>query len=127
MLNNSLQNRFKAGQIVCLESGNRYLYSEVIQIVSHRQLCWARPLTVAIVATEAINQNFPPDRESIDLRSSADLLLPLPLFRAAYDTEVIELLAELTDKQHTEKHFDLNGFIKQVCQENPQQFQSTST
>ncbi len=121
------QDKFKSGQIVCIESSDRFLYGEVIQIVNSRQLCWARPLTLALVApTESFSPNFSPVKQSIDLRSASDLLLPLALFRAAYDTEVIELLTELAAKeQPTDKRklaFDLNGFIKQVCEEKPHQF-----
>ena len=125
------QSEFKSGQIVCLESSDRFLYGEVIQVVTSRQLCWARPLTLALVSqSESFSHSFSSIKESIDLRSASDLLLPLALFRAAYDTEVIELLTELAKKeQPTDKHqlaFDLNGFIKQICQENPHQFESVS-
>lgn len=121
------QDKFKSGQIVCIESSDRFLYGEVIQVVTSRQLCWARPLTLALVnSTDAFSQTFSSVRASIDLRSASDLLLPLSLFRAAYDTEVIELLTELAAKeQPTDKKrlaFDLNAFIKQVCQENPDRF-----
>ncbi len=40
---NSVPN-FQSSQIICLEFGSRYLYAEVIQVVTARQLCWTRPL-----------------------------------------------------------------------------------
>lgn len=121
------QNLFKSGQIVCLDSGKSSLYGEVIQVVTQRQLCWVRPLTIA-AALDSNSSSFEKDenREIIDLRSASDLLLPLTLFRASYDTEAIFLLTKLaareepSDKQQMSLY--LNSFVKQVWQDNQDKF-----
>ena len=127
MPNNCPENLFQSGQIVCLESDRSFLYGEVIQVVTQRQLCWVRPLTIAVTLQEN-NSSFDVngDREIIDLRSASDLLLPLTLFRASYDTEVISLLAELaakdkfSDRQEMSRY--LNQFVRQVWQKNKEKF-----
>lgn len=124
---NSLQDFFKSGQIVCLESNNHALYGEVIQVITQRQLCWVRPLTVAtIINTDSSSFEVNADREIIDLRSASDLLLPLTLFRASYDTEVIYILTELATKEQTADKQQLstylNSFIRQVWQDNQEKF-----
>ena len=82
---------FQPRQIVCLEHQATHLYAEVIQVVESRQIGWVRPLLLA---------EFPlGDSQSqpliYDLRSSADLLWSLALFRPALDTEVMPLLLQL--------------------------------
>ena len=88
--------QFKPREIVCLEHNNSYLYGEVIQVIHWRQLCWVRPIMLAIA----------PDRASysssnleiiklVDLSMTSDLLWPINLFRSALDTEVIPLLMQL--------------------------------
>ena len=121
------QNLFKSGQIVCLESDRSFLYGEVIQVVTQRQLCWVRPLTIAVTLNEnssSFESNL--DREIIDLRSASDLLLPLTLFRASYDTEVISLLTKLAAKDEfcdqQQMSLYLNRFVKQVWQDNKEKF-----
>ena len=127
MQDNYLENIFTSGQIVCLESGNSYLYGEVIQVVTKRQLCWVRPLTIA-VTTDNNSSSFDvnEDKSIIDLRSASDLLLPLTLFRASYDTEVISILTELAAKEQSldkqQMSSCLNGFIKQVWKQNQEKF-----
>jgi hypothetical protein len=82
---------FQPRQIVCLEHQATHLYAEVIQVVESRRVGWVRPLLLA---------EFPmSDSQSqpliYDLRSSADLLWSLALFRPALDTEVMPLLLQL--------------------------------
>lgn len=121
------QEIFKPGQIVCLETESSTLYAEVIQVVPLRQLCWARPLT--LVSRVAIaNYNFDTDAnlEMIDLRSSSDLLLPIALFRASYDTEAIGVLSELASRElepeRNRKFFNLNDFVRELCKNNQDKF-----
>ena len=121
-------NKFKSGQIVCLESNQGFLYGEVIQNIAQRQICWVRPLIVTVTeeqdsfVTEA-NQKI------IDLRSASDLLLPLSLFRVSYDTEVVDLLMELATRKQSEDSLQissyLNQFIKQVWIDNQNIFQAS--
>jgi hypothetical protein len=129
---NSLEDLFKSGQIVCLESGDYSLYGEVIQVITQRQLCWVRPLTIAIIvstddfSTYDSSSKINSDREIIDLRSASDLLLPLALFRASYDTEVIYILTELAAKQQTTNRQQmsviLNNFVRRIWQDNQDKF-----
>ena len=83
---------FKPGQIVSLECGDACLHSEVIQVVEARQVCWVRPLMLVVLVSA---KEAPTEYTLSDLRDGADLLWPLSLFRAALDTEVISLLAQL--------------------------------
>lgn len=83
---------FQPRQIVYLEHLATRLYAEVIQVVASRQLAWVRPLLLA---------EFPVDNQLCvepliyDLRSGADLLWSLAVFRPALDTEVMPLLLQL--------------------------------
>ncbi|MGF1478146.1 MAG: hypothetical protein ACFB4I_01460 [Cyanophyceae cyanobacterium] len=102
--------QFIPRQIVCLESTQACLYSEVIQVVASRHLCWVRPLLLAMTAST------PPD--TIDLRCTSDLLWPLERFRAALDTEVISLLMSVKQSPRQDKQLQaqnqLNEFVKQL-------------
>ena len=122
---NQTFSQFTSHQIVCIEGKTAFLYSEVIQVIVQRQLCWARPLLLAKFndASIAPLANLPTTEQIIDLREGSDLLLPLSLFRAALDTEIIPLITQLNsidsslkDKQIASKQ--LNGFIHQVWQAN---------
>lgn len=102
--------QFQPYQIVCLESPNSYLYSEVIQVVTSRQLCWVRPLLLFSHSLQEI----------LDLRDTSDLLLPISLFQPALDTEVIPLLTQLPESNFlsddTQARFQLRNFINEVWQ-----------
>jgi len=82
---------FQPCQIVFLEYENARLYAEVIQVVTVRQICWVRPLMLAVFGCE----RTPTEPKLHDLRESADLLWPLNLFQPALDTEVIPLIGQL--------------------------------
>lgn len=88
-----MQNEFRASQIVYLKHLNTSLYARVIQVVAERQLCWVRPLMLAIAPEELLSDSDQP--EVIDLRMSSDLLWPIDLFEPAVDTETISLLIQL--------------------------------
>ncbi len=95
---------FKPGQIVSLECGNACLHSEVIQVVEARQICWVRPLMlVGLVSGKDLSDRWPEEYTLSDLRDGADLLWPLSLFRAAFDTEVISLLSQLQSLESEKK------------------------
>lgn len=98
---------YQPHQIVFLECEGQRLYAEVIQTVIDRNLCWARPLAIVTQSsaqnstiTWAIVDDADDDNAAsllLDLRQASDLLLPLPWFRAAVDTEVIPVLAQLSE------------------------------
>jgi hypothetical protein len=131
---------FQPCQIVCLESEQQFLYAEVVQTVEGRQICWVRPLLLTEGVTDRclrLDPNaavLPEDNGTghwLDLRNSSDLLLPAPLFRAAFDTEVLPLLTLL---YRTEPHLDadtqarahaqLSQFVRQIWRSQPDQFQA---
>jgi hypothetical protein len=86
---------FQSGQIICLEHQDTCLYGEVIQIISQREQCWFRPRFLAIKPSDS---ELPDSTtQVIQLSNSSDLLLPLCLFRASWDTEVIPLLSQISD------------------------------
>lgn len=111
--------QFQVHQIVCLEQDDFRIYSEVIQVISTRNYCWARPwLLIFLGGVES---------EAIDLRSSSDILLPLSLFRAALDTEVISFLTQLNDspimpEQKSQAQQKLSQCIKRIWQTNQHLF-----
>ena len=111
---------FQPHQIVCLEHESTRLYAEVIEVVIPRQVCWVRPVMLAVPM--AGNEQLPiPSPEQLtvyDLRSGSDLLWPASLFKPALDTEVIPLLGQLdveADKS-SEAHQHLSRFISKVWQ-----------
>ena len=89
-------------------------------MVSARQLCWTRPLMLVTLLSD-VNHLF-------DLRDGADLILPLSLFRAAFDTEVMPFLTELQsieskDKDGVSSHRQLRKFLSEVCEAYPSVFE----
>lgn len=106
---------FKPNQIVCLEFNNQSLYSEVIQVIEQRQTCWVRPILIA-----------QQEKLICDLRSTSDLILPVCLFRACFDTEMLPLWAQLNQihsiSHHKPTTFNLNVFIQKVWRQNQEKF-----
>lgn len=82
---------FQAGQIVFLEYSDNRLYTEVIQVVVERNLCWVRPLLLVNQESES--------QQITDLRSTSDLLWSKNLFQPALDTQVIELYSQILVKE----------------------------
>ncbi len=122
---------FQPCQIVCLEHESSRLYAEVIQIVESRQICWVRPLVLAVGVSPGSGQVDDTDLpRCYDLRSGADLLYPLVLFRTALDTEVIPLLTFLYSPEwessihpsNQNGHQQLRQFIQKVWQAYPEVF-----
>jgi hypothetical protein len=111
--------KFQPRQIVCLEYEDTCLYTEVIEVVTSRSVCWVRPLVLVI--SEATS-DAPTSGELLtlyDLRQGADLVWPTILFRAALDTEVIPLLAKLDNLDANEAtsldvHKHLSFFVRRV-------------
>ncbi len=139
-MNSSLN--FQSGQIVGLNHLNRCLYAEVIQVVEFRGVCWVRPLMlIQGLSDEHLDYDLG-DLNTLepiilyDLRQSPDLIWPIQLFRAALDTEVIPLLAELEAPEVNtpeiknvntcSAHQQLREFIRQVWQAYPHVFQSVT-
>lgn len=137
------QIEYQPHQIVFLECESQRLYAEVIQTVTDRNLCWARPLAIVAQDSSVLNSaanstiNWAVDIATavlLDLRQASDLLLPLPWFQAAVDTEVIPILAQLSglkseghsaDPGTTQSSGDrlstqgqLQHFVQAICQGN---------
>ncbi len=122
---------FQPNQIVCLTHGTVYLYAEIIQHVTQRACCWARPLAIAHQIDPGANSQ---DIGGMgwtwqDLRETSDLLLPDRLFRQALDMEVLPLMARLyqaEDKPRVEARplpkQQLHQFIHQLYQAYPEYF-----
>ncbi|MGB7518276.1 MAG: hypothetical protein WA896_01435 [Spirulinaceae cyanobacterium] len=126
---NQSQVNFQSHQIVCLEYENTYLYSEVIQIIEQRRMCWVRPWVLAIFPAETSSYSWNTQEKTLyNLRSTADLVWPLSLFRPALDTEVIPLLENLdvpATNQEDEQQLrqQLNSFVNQLWQVHKAKFQ----
>lgn len=106
---------FQPRQIVCLEHESSYLYAEVIQVVQSRTVCWVRPLLLAEYPSSDRYKSL-----IYDLRSTADVVWSLNLFRPALDTEVIGLIAQLASAPQLDSDpvalKQLNQFISKVWQ-----------
>lgn len=108
--------RFQPRQIVRLEHESTCLYAEIVDFVESRQVCWVRPLMLAVSEVDSNSL-----LSLYDLRFGADLLWPASLFQAALDTEVIPLLVELNDPDaktvsSSDTHKQLNSFVRRVLQ-----------
>jgi len=112
--------QFQPRQIVCLEHEHTCLYAEVIEVVSARQVCWVRPLILAIPAdNQSLPLSSPEDLILYDLRQGSDLLWPTSLFRPALDTEVISLLGQLQNPDTSSVNYldapkQLRSFVNRV-------------
>ena len=101
-----------------------YLFAEVVRTIAEREVCWIRPIALAVFAQE----NWQGEPEALyDLRQGADLVWPVALFREAFDTEVLLLLERLgpgkpfadDDKEAKQR---LYRFACQVWQAHPADF-----
>lgn len=108
---------FQSNQMICLEEGDRRLYAEVIDVITQRELIWARPLLL-VNGWDAIEHSGQVDPKQLeDLREAAHLLLPLHLFRPAVDMELLPLFPYLVadaDAKLEAKGSQLRQFIDQV-------------
>ncbi len=91
---------FKPGQIVCIDALNNSLpqsdrlclFAETIETILIDARCWVQPLAIAKSNSESFELEF-----LHDLRDTAQLILPIDLFRYALDTEVLPLTSHLFD------------------------------
>jgi uncharacterized protein Yka (UPF0111/DUF47 family) len=77
-------------RIVCIERSDLLLFAEVIDTIPNPARCWVRPLAIAKSIPTSFELKF-----LHDLRETAQLILPIELFREALDTEVLPLLSVL--------------------------------
>jgi len=130
MINDSLPS-FSPHQIVCLEHDQSYLYGEVIQIIESKNLCWMRPLLLAVFPPVVRSvDDFLEAKELLDLRFTSDVAYPLALFRPALDTEVIPLIGQLEILEETKQpnagsKQKLRQFLEQIWQDNQEYFLAT--
>ena len=130
MINDSLPS-FAPYQIVCLEHQQSYLYGEVIQVIESKNLCWMRPLLLAVFPrVVGTVDNFLEAKELLDLRFTSDVAYPLALFRPALDTEVIPLIGQLetldeTKEPNPSSKQKLRQFLEQIWQDNQEHFLAT--
>ena len=123
---------FQPCQILYLEHERDRLYVEVVQIVTIRQMCWARPLMlVTSPALPSTPDSFTEVDELTlhDLRQAPDLLWPISLFQVALDSDVIALLSQLYSLQPQPETAPLarqllNAFTQQIWRADPQAFQA---
>jgi hypothetical protein len=92
MLNKDRIINFKAGQIICLDLARLHLFAETIETILIDARCWVKPLAIARSNPESFELEF-----LHDLRDTAQLVLPIDLFRYALDTEVLPLTSQLFD------------------------------
>ena len=92
---------FINSQIVCLDSQNKSLYCEVIEVINDRNICWVRPVILVDVNTDD-NNYYPHKSDVYDLRFTSDLLWKIDDFRIVLDTEYIQFLANLQEFQFDE-------------------------
>jgi hypothetical protein len=105
---------FTPNQIVSLSCGDRTLYGEVIQVIESRSSLWVRPFWLIIADNS----------ETIDVRESSDLILPMNLFSPALDTEVLPLFSQVIKNNYSHTFsYPLQDFVEQICQDNPEYFQ----
>ena len=108
--------KFQPRQIVGLEHKGTCLYAEIIEFVELRQVCWVRPLMLAVLEVDSFDL-----LTLYDLRLGADLLWPASLFRPALDTEVIPLLVQLNNPNSeavscSNAHQKMSYFVREVWQ-----------
>jgi hypothetical protein len=130
MIDDSLPS-FAPYQIVCLEHQQSYLYGEVIQVIESKNLCWMRPLLLAVFPRRVGTvDNFLEAKELLDLRFTSDVAYPVALFRPALDTEVIPLIGQLeildeTKEPNSSSKQKLRQFLEQIWQDNQEYFLAT--
>lgn len=92
---------FIDSQIVCLDSQNKSLYCEVIEVINERNICWVRPLILVDLKAQD-SKYFSKKNDIYDLRFTSDLLWKIDDFRIVLDTEYIQFFANLQEFQFDE-------------------------
>lgn len=97
---------FIKSQIVCLDTSQKSLYCEVIDIINERNICWVRP--IILVDLKAEDHNYFSNKNDVyDLRFTSDLLWKINDFRIVLDTEYIQFVANLKEFQFDENILDI--------------------
>ncbi|MDW8201040.1 MAG: hypothetical protein RML75_07490 [Cyanobacteriota bacterium SKYGB_h_bin112] len=116
----------------------------MIQVVSQRSTCWARPLAIVVasqlvpLAHDSLNKTTISAPKLHNLRGASDLLLPIALFRPALDTDVLPWLGQIYEAGHqplvkedttakTAAQYHLNRFIHAIWQAYPEYFQASNS
>lgn len=119
----------KCSQLVCLDYENLCLFAEVIQVIEIRKMCWVRPLLMQVKPANSDEEMT--TGEIWDLRESIDLVLPITLFRAAMDTELLPLLCylyqpeqaqQIAEKEPSFARQQLNTLVRQLWEKYPDAF-----
>lgn len=136
-------------QILYLEHGSTRLYAEAIQIVSTRQVCWARPTLLihnlptkssvkgsvaglatvrqAAIADAAASLSHSP-LQLYDLEGGPDLIWPLAPFNIAYDLDFFSLIVQIKmnpERNPQQSKSALNEFIRSFWHEHSETFHFT--
>lgn len=82
-----------ARPIVCLECDRWQLLAEAIDQNPDRQTTWVRPIVLAEYTDLAARQAGDRPETIYPSEYGVDLVLPSALFRSAFDTELLQLLA----------------------------------
>lgn len=108
-------NRWTPNQIVCICCRDSNLYGEIIQVISDRAALWVRPLWLQLGD----------NRDTIDVRGGADVILPMELFRPALDTEILPFLSQIIKTNaDTPAPHHLQNFVSNICQNYPEHFRT---
>jgi hypothetical protein len=102
----SYSDPFTPHQIVFIEHQGTRLYTEVIQVIGDRQLCWVRPLVlVPAGAPPILYPSFPAapyGRHGYKLGGVPDMIWPMAQLAPALDVDVLPLL-DLAAQKPTEE------------------------
>ncbi len=79
---------FRSQEIVYIQNDELRLFAQVIQTIPDRNRCWVKPLALAHYGDFQF-------RLLHDCQDCAQLILPIYLFHAAVDTDVIPVMMEL--------------------------------
>ncbi len=107
---------FQAHQIVYLICDQHRLYTEVIEILSERQLAWVRPLALmtpedVLPLSASLDWGEIPPRA--DQPTIPDLLWPLNQFYPALDTDFVALWAMMPTPPHKGEQVAHSAIISQ--------------
>lgn len=110
--------QFVISQIVALDSQDKSLYCQVIDIIKERQMCWARPIILVDLKNKD-NDYLLSKNIVYDLRYTSDLLWKIDAFRLVLDTEYIEFLVNIKEFEFDEEKLllakqKLRLFIREI-------------
>ncbi|PSB67553.1 hypothetical protein C7B61_05555, partial [filamentous cyanobacterium CCP1] len=70
---------FQPGQILYLEHQRARLYTEVIQVIVERRVCWVRPIALVMIADDRPSENRLLENQLPESRSTSFPLDPAQL------------------------------------------------